>query len=567
MKRTPRLRIVVYALTAIAIVAAIWAVALAHEREERTRRLDADAETARRIAVFFERHALSILRYADAYVRMVRREYGQHHDLERVRDLLAKSPLDQSIVSHVTIIDAQGTPLLVSGHDVRPGSSAADRGYFLRQRDADGDPALVSLPHVGRNSGKLIFRLVRRITDAGGDFAGVVFAAIEASAVTEFFQSLNLGAKSSATLVGTDKRIRARSSYGSAGPGQDISGSRIWRELAMGPVGLYTQTSVVDQITRQYAYRKLEDYPLIVAIGIATEGETLAPGQVHDAPYVIAGLASVLVLTMALLLGREALTSARVAASEERVRTINAQLEMRVMERTAALEEVQQELLRKERLAVLGQLTGTVAHELRNPLSTITAAAALLGRRVDGSDRMVDEALARLQRNVERCNGIITELLDFARTRGVETQPTELDGWLAEVIENIPLPAAVSAPVAAGAPGLAVPMDRERLRRAVINVVENARDALTQDGASGGTIRIGTRLHDDRAEILVDDDGPGMAPEVLERVREPLFSTKSFGVGLGLPIVQRIMEEHGGGLEIDSRAGRGTRVVLWLPAS
>ena len=115
-------------------------------------------------------------------------------------------------------------------------------------------------------------------------------------------------------------------------------------------------------------------------------------------------------------------------------------------------------------------------------------------------------------------------------------------------------------------------IDPERLRRVVINVVENATQAMTagEDApAKDGVHRlsISTCLARARAELRVADTGPGMDEETLQKIFEPLFSTKSFGVGLGLTVVKQIMEQHGGGIEIESTPGQGTEVMLWLPLS
>ncbi len=116
--------------------------------------------------------------------------------------------------------------------------------------------------------------------------------------------------------------------------------------------------------------------------------------------------------------------------------------------------------------------------------------------------------------------------------------------------------------------GVEVDIDPERLRRAVINPIDNACQAVTDGAADGGRergIAVETRAADGHVELAVADTGSGIPADVLPKVFEPLFSTKGFGVGLGLPMVKQIVEQHRGGIEISSEEGRGTRVVLWLP--
>ena len=563
-----RRRILLYVSAGLLLTGAVWTLGWWSVARESERQLAESARQAERLALFFERHALSIFRYGDAYVKMVRREYLRTGSLDAVRAAMEDVRLDRSLVSHVTILDAAGTPVFNSGYGVRPGVSAADRDYFVAVRDHPAprtDPLEVSLPHRGRNSEKLIVRLVRRLDAPDGRFLGVIFAALDAEGVTAFFRALNLGERSSATLVGLDKRIRARTSYGRLGPGQDISGSRIWRELEVSPTGVYLQNSVVDGITRYYAYRRMSEYPLVVAIGLAADDIADAVSGYRFPAYLIALLATVVLGSVTVLLSREALAADRLRASEARVRGMHDELEARVEARTSELAAVQDALLRKERLAVLGQLTGTVAHELRNPLSTIDTSLAVLERRLDMSADELKRPVERIHRNVARCDEIITELLDFARTRGAVLTPTTLDPWLADVVAEIAPSCPVPIAVTAQAGGAKVAVDGDRLRRAVINLVDNARDAILGAGRPGAGIRIHTRVVDGRAVIEVSDDGPGIAPELIARIREPLYSTKSFGVGLGLSIVEQIMDEHHGSLELDSEEGAGTRARLWLP--
>ena len=232
---------------------------------------------------------------------------------------------------------------------------------------------------------------------------------------------------------------------------------------------------------------------------------------------------------------------------------------------------LQAELLRNERLAAMGQLTGTVAHELRNPLGAIASSVSVIRYKSAEAKLDLGRALDRVERSIRRCDNIITELLDFARAKGLQPSPTVLDSWLSDVVAEQEIPADVAAHCDFQTAGAVVNFDRDELRRAVINVIDNACQAMAE--GNGGNrqagecrLTISTRKAGERIEILLADTGPGISPDDLSKVMEPLYSTKSFGTGLGLPTVQRIMEEHGGGMELGSVCGRGTQVLLWLPS-
>lgn len=240
-------------------------------------------------------------------------------------------------------------------------------------------------------------------------------------------------------------------------------------------------------------------------------------------------------------------------------------LEGLIAQRTMELEQAQASLLRQERLATLGQLTGTVSHELRNPLGTIQTSVEVLRRALPDSRGEVDRALQRIERNIHRCEGIINELLDYSRGSPPQLQRVQVDAWLRDVLAGYAHPLRIALE---RIDAVSAEFDPERLRRAMINVLDNAWQACGERGVAGGDapcVRIAVRAVDARLQIDIADNGVGMEPDVLARVFEPLFSTRAFGVGLGLAIVRQILEQHGGGVAIDSVAGQGTCVRLWLP--
>jgi PAS domain S-box-containing protein len=254
--------------------------------------------------------------------------------------------------------------------------------------------------------------------------------------------------------------------------------------------------------------------------------------------------------------------TAEVAAEQE--------LERRVEERTAELRETQAELIQKERLATLGQLTATVSHELRNPLGVIRNTMFTIAEAVRGAGLKLDRPIQRVERSISRCDVIIGELLDYTRSTALRREKVRVDAVIADLLDEQKVPDGIALQRELGAPGIVLSIDPNRFRRAVINLVENAVQAIKEHVEKTGDARphsviVRSRVAGDRFEVLVKDSGPGIAEEVFPKIFEPLFSTKGFGVGLGLPTVKQIIEQHGGDLAMSSRLGEGVEALLWLP--
>ena len=250
--------------------------------------------------------------------------------------------------------------------------------------------------------------------------------------------------------------------------------------------------------------------------------------------------------------------------------TLNRQL----TDNITKLREAQDEALRKGKMAQLGNLTATVAHELRNPLSTVRTSTYLLARKIKDKGLGVEPQLQRINNGVIRCDNIITQLLDFSRTKAIKAEPTVLDVWLEKLVqaEAQKLPDMVSIECYFGLGEKLVDLEPGRFERAVINLLANASEALVGKGddpkarfTETPIITIKTRLTGRGAEISVADNGPGISADNLSKIREPLFTTKNFGTGLGISAVEQILEQHGGGLDIDSVEGKGATFTLWLP--
>jgi signal transduction histidine kinase len=252
------------------------------------------------------------------------------------------------------------------------------------------------------------------------------------------------------------------------------------------------------------------------------------------------------------------------------VTLLNMELETKIRE----LREAQEEIVRKGKMAQLGQLTATVAHELRNPLSVVRTGAFMVRRKISAEGLNLDQNLARIESGITRCDNIISQLLDFARVDKPDFAMTDLDNWLAAAIEEeaTKLPSAIKINCALGLGALRVAFDADRMRRVMSNILSNASEALVGKGSMRSatqthspTIQVSTRLGPLGVEIIITDNGPGMSDEVLGKIREPLFTTKHFGTGLGIPAVEQILDLHGGGLDIWSKPGQGARFTAWFP--
>ena len=237
---------------------------------------------------------------------------------------------------------------------------------------------------------------------------------------------------------------------------------------------------------------------------------------------------------------------------------------------SAELEQKNALLARRNRLAELGEMAAGVAHEIRNPLGGIRLYAGLLERDLLADPERLS-LVRRLLSGVDQLDRIVREMLAFTKEIVLERRAVSLEDLLEEAL-SFALPAG-QAGLSGGTspvrvrreyePGLAVQADLHHLRRAVLNLLLNAVEAMPE----GGTLTLGAARAASGAgvEIRVDDSGPGIPAEVLPRIFDPFFTTKAQGTGLGLAVVQRVAEAHGGSVEASNAPGGGARFRLLLP--
>jgi two-component system, NtrC family, sensor histidine kinase HydH len=219
--------------------------------------------------------------------------------------------------------------------------------------------------------------------------------------------------------------------------------------------------------------------------------------------------------------------------------------------------EAEEAVRRSDRLAALGQLSAGLAHELRNPLGSIKGSADLLGRAVPKDNAMAVELAAIISSEVDRTNSLVTRFLDFARPLAPRREVTDI----IPVIERAATRAKVDPVRDFAAAVQPLPLDAELMEQVFINLFSNA----AQASEPGKPVTVRTREADGFLDIAVIDQGCGIPPDKLDSIFNPFVTTKQDGVGLGLAIVSKIVDGHGGRMKVESEPGQGSTFHVLLP--
>ena len=245
---------------------------------------------------------------------------------------------------------------------------------------------------------------------------------------------------------------------------------------------------------------------------------------------------------------------------QKKLEEYSQQLETLVEQRTKQLREAQEQLVRSERLAAIGQVAAMVGHDLRNPLTSIASVAYYLKKKLDQkTDETTREMLEIIEKDIEYSDNIITDLLDYSREVKLELTETNLKTVVNEALSAVKVPRNVEVLDVTEFEQLRV--DKEKMKRVFVNIIKNAVDAMPK----GGKLTIRDNKANNELEVSFTDTGTGMTRDVLERMWTPFFTTKAKGLGLGLPICKRIVEAHGGNVSVESTAGKGTAFKITIP--
>jgi signal transduction histidine kinase len=229
----------------------------------------------------------------------------------------------------------------------------------------------------------------------------------------------------------------------------------------------------------------------------------------------------------------------------------------------ARVRAAQGRLLRQERLAVIRELGASIAHELRNPLGVIGNSTYYLQARLGASDPRIARHLDLIAREVQVANGIIADLMRSVDARELRAVPTDPNALVRAATEDAALPTSVVVHLDLAPDLPRVNLDPDGMHQVFQNLIDNAAQAMPD----GGRLTITSRVEHGQVHITFSDTGTGIAPEATQSVFDPLYTTKAKGFGLGLSIVQLLVEAHGGEVTVSSQLGAGSCFSVILPAN
>lgn len=250
--------------------------------------------------------------------------------------------------------------------------------------------------------------------------------------------------------------------------------------------------------------------------------------------------------------------------AEIKLQEYSSRLEEMVAERTKELEQAQKELIQKERLAMLGHFAGSMSHEIRNPLAVIDSSAYYLKMKLNDGDEKLQKHLSRIFSNVRKATAIIQSLLNLSQMKKPVAETRDLISLAIESVDKSKVPDTIEIILDYPKTPLWVNVEAEQIYMALKNIIKNAVQAMD----ASGRLHIAARLLDSaNTEISISDSGPGITAENLENMFEPLFTTKTHGIGFGLSITKMIIENHGGAVRAETAPEGGACFKIVLPSA
>lgn len=494
-------------------------------------------------------------------------QMGQKETHDLLRSRLAGAPQ----LDAITIINTRGFIVNFSRRWPVADNNLSDREYFSSIRDGQPGMLYLSRPLVDRATNMPTVYLGRRISAPDGSFVGIVLAAVTLSHFDRFYSSLDLAPGDSVALWRDDgillTQFPAVDGFNTRPLQTFVSPQVKWRGLD----GVYEDTLVLNDgrvDTKVVASAKAKQFPLYVTI--SRSKWTVLENWRSDALALIAAGLLIVGAIGVLLWG-----VLRHLKTLERAAQLAKDREQAILAR----QEIEDVLRQSQKMEVIGQLTGGLAHDFNNVLTVVTSVLSTIRRKLEKGDTNVQGSIDRALNATDRAAGLTRRLLALSRqnpSERMEVYPTELLRGLGELIVHA-LESTIMFDLKFSDDLWSINVDPSQLENVILNLAVNARDAMPR----GGTLRIFAEnkaiSHETASDecfdageyvvIVVSDTGTGMSPEVLLRAFEPFFTTKAInkGTGLGLSQVKTFAKQSGGDVKVTSKEGFGTTFVIYLP--
>jgi signal transduction histidine kinase len=527
----------------------------------RSMALDAAAANTQAVARLMDEHLSRTLATTETLLargaqNTQNRLSGRISTAQELQELLA---LEASLPERgsFVIADDQGHVTMTTVPNPLPTSrTVADREWF--QAIAQGKPMTIGPMVFGRNSGKLLFTVNRRIEDEDGHFAGMISSGIETAFFTDFYNTLVLG-RGGYIAADTGHQVMLRQPNPEKYVGISVKGGKVVAAAAKTPSGTLTTTSPLDGIERIVSYRTLPRYGVVISVGMAID-DVLAPWR-HTALLLGLALAAVSLA----LVGLSALAFRGLAREESITAGLEATIAERTLESERRAEEARQANDSKTRFLA------AASHDLRQPLQAAGMFTEVLAGQVEDPRQV--KVLDKLRQSLDATNSLLTTLLDVSGLEAGKIKPNvtsfRLMPLLTGLVEQMEPEASAKGLVIGAAPTSAViTSDPVLLERLLRNLLVNAVRYTAQGGILVGCRRRGP----DHLVIQVFDTGIGIEADKLSTVFEdfvrldtPALRATGQGLGLGLGVVRRMAALLGHPLELASRPGRGSCFGVVVP--
>jgi len=512
-------------LLGVFLIIGLWSFVKYQINHDYDRTIAETTQETMNLAIAYEEHVRRNILEADKDLLNLKNSYerGGIFDPVTANALNKAKDFTRNLV---VIYTEQGSVILSSIHDPQA-INVMDREYFRFHRDSNTGDLYIGKSITGRITGQNTIPLTRRINKPDGSFGGIVYIGLKVDYFLDFYKKMNLGEGQLITLAGLDGIVRARQSGDNFETGQDLTNSALWKKLQISPIGTYIANTNSDGIPRVLSYRAMPEYPLVFTIG-KTLIVALAGFEERKQSYILG--ASMTTLLIVILSGFLVNRLRQVIRDSEKWR------------------ESEEEITRLDRLNTVGEMAASIGHEVRNPLTTVRGYLQHYGRKAAFADYR--ESFELMIEELDRANSIITEFLSLAKNKAITMSSTDLN----QVIQSL-VPLLQSNALLRGSnielelediPE--VRADDKEIRQCILNLTSNALDATPK----GGTVTIRTFTDGNRMVLAVRDHGPGIPPEIKEKLGTPFLTTKENGVGLGLAVCYRIAQRHNAAIEVNS---------------